>query len=103
MPDHEDVRGADRAALREEIARLQAEAERLRTVRGGADPEQVARLRAQVGQLAAQNDRLASTLRDARDQIVERQAEFGHARPAHQHDAALPNEVGKNFARQTLH
>ncbi|HVN11856.1 MAG TPA: proteasome ATPase [Kineosporiaceae bacterium] len=75
MPDHEDVRGADRAALREEIARLQAEAERLRMVRGGADPEHVARLRAQVGQLAAQNDRLASTLRDARDQIVALKAE----------------------------
>jgi proteasome-associated ATPase len=75
MPDHEEMRGADRAALREEIARLQAEAERLRTGRGGADPEQVARLRAQVGQLAAQNDRLASTLRDARDQIVALKAE----------------------------
>ncbi len=75
MPDHEDVRGPDRAALREEIARLQAEAERLRMGRGGADPEQVARLRAQVGQLAAQNDRLASTLRDARDQIVALKAE----------------------------
>jgi proteasome-associated ATPase len=75
MPDHEDVRGTDRAALREEIARLQADAERLRAVRGGADPEQVARLRAQVGQLAAQNDRLASTLREARDQIVALKAE----------------------------
>jgi proteasome-associated ATPase len=75
MPDHEELRGADRAALREEIARLQAETERLRAVRGGADPEQVARLRAQVGQLAAQNDRLASTLRDARDQIVALKAE----------------------------
>jgi proteasome-associated ATPase len=75
MPDHEDARGTDRAALRDEIARLQAEAERLRSGRGGADPEQVARLRAQVGQLAAQNDRLASTLRDARDQIVALKAE----------------------------
>jgi proteasome-associated ATPase len=75
MPDHEDVRGTDRAALREEIARLQAEAERLRSGRGAADPEQVARLRAQVGQPAAQNDRLASTLRDARDQIVALKAE----------------------------
>jgi proteasome-associated ATPase len=75
MPDHEEIRGADRAALREEIARLQAETERLRSGRGGADPEQVARLRAQVGQLAAQNDRLASTLRDARDQIVALKAE----------------------------
>ncbi len=33
-------------------------------------PEQVARLQSQVSQLATQNDRLASTLRDARDQIV---------------------------------
>src|SRR4051812_26967231 len=81
MPDHEDVRGSERAGLREEIARLQAEAERLRTGRGGADPEQVARLRAQVGQLAAQNDRLASTLRDARDQIVALKAEVDRLPP----------------------
>src|SRR4051812_1609461 len=74
MTDHDDLRGSDRA-LREEIARLQAEADRLRAGRGGADPDQVARLRAQVGQLAAQNDRLASTLRDARDQIVALKAE----------------------------
>src|SRR4051795_3059106 len=74
MTDHDDSRRSDRA-LREEIARLQAETERLRAVRGGADPEQVARLRAQVGQLAAQNDRLPSTLRDARDQIVALKAE----------------------------
>jgi proteasome-associated ATPase len=74
MSDHDEARGPDRA-LREEIARLQAEADRLRSGRGGADPEQVARLRAQVGQLAAQNDRLASTLRDARDQIVALKAE----------------------------
>src|SRR3954454_19687847 len=74
MTDHDDSRGSDRA-LREEIARLQAEADRLRAGRGGADPDQVARLRAQVGQLAAQNDRLASTLRDARDQIVALKAE----------------------------
>ncbi len=33
-------------------------------------PEQVARLQSQVSQLATQNDRLASTLRDARDQII---------------------------------
>ena len=67
--------GPRRAALRDEIARLQGEAERLRSAGGGADPEQVARLRAQVSQLAAQNDRLASTLRDARDQIVALKAE----------------------------
>src|ERR671939_1003863 len=75
MSDHDDARWSDRAALRDEIARLQAETERLRSVRGGADAEQVARLRAQVSQLAAQNDRLASTLRDARDQIVALKAE----------------------------
>jgi proteasome-associated ATPase len=74
MTDHDEPRGSDRA-LREEIARLQVEADRLRTSRGGPDAEQVARLRAQVGQLAAQNDRLASTLRDARDQIVALKAE----------------------------
>jgi proteasome-associated ATPase len=74
MSDHDEARGPDRA-LREEIARLQAEADRLRSGRGGSDPEQVARLRAQVAQLAAQNDRLASTLRDARDQIVALKAE----------------------------
>src|SRR4051794_18002462 len=74
MTDHDDSRRSDRA-LREEIARLQAETDRLRAGRGGADAEQIARLRAQVGQLAAQNDRLASTLRDARDQIVALKAE----------------------------
>src|SRR3954469_11902563 len=74
MTDRDDARGPDRA-LREEIARLQAETDRLRAGRGGADPEQVARLRAQVGQLAAQNDRLPPTLRDARDQIVALKAE----------------------------
>jgi proteasome-associated ATPase len=74
MTDHDETRGSDRA-LRDEIARLQAEADRLRSGRGGSDPEQLARLRAQVSQLAAQNDRLASTLRDARDQIVALKAE----------------------------
>jgi proteasome-associated ATPase len=75
MTDQDDARRSERAALRDEIARLQGEADRLRGSRGGADPEQVARLRAQVSQLAAQNDRLASTLRDARDQIVALKAE----------------------------
>ncbi len=75
MTDQDDTRRSERAALHEEIARLQGEADRLRGSRGGADPEQVARLRAQVSQLAAQNDRLASTLRDARDQIVALKAE----------------------------
>ncbi|MBK6874295.1 MAG: proteasome ATPase [Kineosporiaceae bacterium] len=45
----------------------------------GSDPSsgaaEVARLQAQVTQLASQNDRLASTLRDARDQIVALKAE----------------------------
>jgi len=70
MTEHDGANGSEGDALRSEIARLQAEAERLRSTRGGADLEQVARLRAQVSQLATQNDRLASTLRDARDQIV---------------------------------
>ncbi len=74
MTDHDESRRSERA-LREEIARLQAETDRLRGGRGGVDAEQLARLRAQVGQLAAQNDRLASTLRDARDQIVALKAE----------------------------
>jgi len=75
MTEHDGANGSEGDALRSEIARLQAEAERLRSTRGGADLEQVARLRAQVSQLATQNDRLASTLRDARDQIVALKAE----------------------------
>ncbi len=39
------------------------------------DADQVAHLRAQVSSLAVQNDRLATTLRDARDQIVALKAE----------------------------
>ena len=71
-----DEVGPDEARLREDIARLQDEVDRLRMVRGGmADIDQVARLRAQVAQLSTQNDRLASTLRDARDQIVALKAE----------------------------
>jgi proteasome-associated ATPase len=67
---------AHEAALRAEILRLQDEVDHLRTIRGGAlDVEQLSRLRAQVAQLSAQNDRLASTLRDARDQIVALKAE----------------------------
>ncbi|WP_088319025.1 proteasome ATPase [Kineosporia sp. R_H_3] len=65
----------DDASLRSEIARLQHEVERLRAARDAAGPEELARLRAQVAQLANQNDRLASTLRDARDQIVALKAE----------------------------
>ncbi len=41
----------------------------------GGDPDQAAHLRAQVNSLAVQNDRLATTLRDARDQIVALKAE----------------------------
>ena len=68
--------GSDEAALREEIARLQEEVELVRGSRaGGLASEQIARLRAQVQQLTAQNERLASTLRDARDQIVALKAE----------------------------
>jgi len=68
--------GSDETALREEIARLQDEVELLRGSRaGGLASEQIARLRAQVQQLTAQNERLASTLRDARDQIVALKAE----------------------------
>jgi proteasome-associated ATPase len=57
--------------LREELNRLRQEVNRLRAQRSGTtDMDQLARLRGQVSQLAAQNDRLAATLRDARDQIV---------------------------------
>jgi proteasome-associated ATPase len=71
-----DETRAHEAALRAEILRLQNEIDHLRTVRGGAvDVEQLSRLRAQVAQLSSQNDRLASTLRDARDQIVALKAE----------------------------
>jgi proteasome-associated ATPase len=71
-----DDASAHEAALRVEILRLQDEVDHLRSVRGGAvDAEQLSRLRAQVAQLSAQNDRLASTLRDARDQIVALKAE----------------------------
>jgi proteasome-associated ATPase len=63
-------------ALRAEIARLEAELERVRSLRGfPGEAEQIARLRAQVSQLATQNDRLTATLRDARDQIVALKAE----------------------------
>lgn len=65
----------DDATLRAEIARLQHEVERLRATQGAVAPDEVARLRTQVSQLANQNDRLASTLRDARDQIVALKAE----------------------------
>jgi proteasome-associated ATPase len=72
----DDAISPDAAALRTEIARLEAELERVRSLRGvQGDFEQVARLRTQVSQLATQNDRLTATLRDARDQIVALKAE----------------------------
>jgi proteasome-associated ATPase len=75
MTDNEAI-NHDSGALRAEIARLEAELERVRSLRGyPGEAEQVARLRAQVSQLATQNDRLTSTLRDARDQIVALKAE----------------------------
>ncbi len=76
MNTNDDGFEAEAAVLRQEILRLQDEVERLRGARGGApDLEQLARLRAQITQLAGQNDRLANTLRDARDQIVALKAE----------------------------
>ena len=96
MTDQDDARRSERAALREEIARLQAEADRLRGTRGAADPEQVARLRAQVGQLAAQNDRL--DVDAARRAGPDRGAEGGGrpAGPAAEHVRHLrgPREEG---------
>ena len=66
-----DEVGPDEEALRERIARLQDEVDRLRATRSGSvDIDQLARLRAQVAQLSTQNDRLASTLRDAREHPV---------------------------------
>lgn len=83
-----DEASAHEAALRAEILRLQDEVDHLRSMRGGAmDTEQFSRLRAQVAQLSAQNDRLASTLRDARDQIVALKAEVDRL-------AAPPNTFG---------
>ncbi len=71
-----DEVGPDEAMLHEEIARLRDEIDRLRATRAGtADIDQLARLRAQVAQLSTQNDRLASTLREARDQILALKAE----------------------------
>jgi proteasome-associated ATPase len=68
--------GPDEAALRQELARLREEVEVLRAGRtGGLASEQIARLRAQVHQLTTQNERLTSTLRDAREQIVALKAE----------------------------
>jgi proteasome-associated ATPase len=74
MPGEEA--SAQEAALRAEILRLQDEIDHVRTVRGGlADADHLSRLRAQVAQLSSQNERLATTLRDARDQIVALKAE----------------------------
>ena len=76
MSDHDGGFGLDEAALRREIARLQQEVDRLRAVRTpGAAADEIARLRTQVAQLTTQNERLAGTLREARDQIVALKAE----------------------------
>jgi proteasome-associated ATPase len=76
MSDHDGGFGLDEAALRREIARLQQEVDRLRSVRTpGAAADEIARLRTQVAQLTTQNERLAGTLREARDQIVALKAE----------------------------
>ena len=81
MTDHDDRYGdngyrLDETALRREIARLQHEVDRLRSLRGpGAAADEIERLRAQVAQLGTQNERLAGTLRDAREQIVQLKAE----------------------------
>jgi len=77
--ERENATARDAAAQRafdDELARLRAEVERLRSARPTAgDADQLSRLRAQVNSLATQNDRLATTLRDARDQIVALKAE----------------------------
>jgi proteasome-associated ATPase len=73
--EHDFPHGPDESALRQEIARLEVEVERLRGRSGSSDSDQLMRLRSQVSQLAAQNDRLAGTLRDARDQIIALKAE----------------------------
>lgn len=71
MSGQDQGHGSDEASLRHEIARLQDEVEQLRGPRAaGLAGEQIARLRAQVHQLSTQNERLVSTLRDAREQIV---------------------------------
>jgi proteasome-associated ATPase len=76
MTDHSSGYGLDETALRREIVRLQQEVERLSAARmsGGAG-EEIDRLRAQVAQLGSQNERLAGTLRDAREQIIQLKAE----------------------------
>ena len=76
MTDHSSGYGLDETALRREIVRLQQEVERLSAARlPGAAGDEIDRLRAQVNQLGSQNERLASTLRDAREQIVQLKAE----------------------------
>jgi proteasome-associated ATPase len=76
MSDQDSGFGLDEAALRREIARLQQEVDRLRAIRTpGAAADEIARLRTQVAQLTTQNERLAGTLREARDQIVALKAE----------------------------
>jgi proteasome-associated ATPase len=91
MTDHSSGYGLDETALRREILRLQQEVERLAATRtpGGAGDE-IDRLRAQVAQLGSQNERLAGTLRDAREQIIQLKAEVDRL-------AQPPNTFGVYF------
>jgi proteasome-associated ATPase len=76
MTDQSSGYGLDETALRREIVRLQRELERLSAARGpGGAGDEIDRLRAQVAQLGSQNERLAGTLRDAREQIIQLKAE----------------------------
>ena len=91
MTDHSSGYGLDETALRREILRLQQEVERLASTRtpGGAG-EDIERLRAHLAQLGSQNERLAGTLRDAREQIIQLKAEVDRL-------AQPPNTFGVYF------
>jgi proteasome-associated ATPase len=72
----EDEAEPNAAELREQVARLRAELRALRGTRPGSpDAEQLSQLRSQVNQLSTHNERLSSTLRDAREQIITLKAE----------------------------
>jgi proteasome-associated ATPase len=72
----DDRAESDAKALREQIERLRAEVHTLRTTRSGPiDTDQLSQLRAQVNQLSTHNERLSTTLRDAREQILALKAE----------------------------
>jgi proteasome-associated ATPase len=67
----DDETESDETALQEQVARLRAEVRTLRATRSGPiDTDQLSRLRAQVNQLSTHNERLTTTLRDAREQII---------------------------------